>query len=244
MFRSSLLTSLALANLAFAAEPAKTVTFAKHISPIFQEKCQDCHRKGAMAPMPLVTYEETRPWAKAIKQRVATRNMPPWHLDKTVGIQNFQNDASLSDEQIATIVKWVDAGAPQGNPKDMPPAREWPTDDGWKLSKQFGEPDLVLKSDDYTMPARGQDVWFKPLTSIPLTEPRWVRAVEIRPSTPAGRRITHHVLARLIGRARHTADQRRHRRRSRFRRSSHGMGHRQELRHLSPGHRQAPPAGI
>ena len=80
----------------------------------------------------------------------------------------------------------------------MPPARQWPTDDGWKLSKQFGEPDLVIKSDDYTMPARGQDVWFKPLTSIPLTEPRWVRAGEIRPSTPAGRRITHHVLARLI----------------------------------------------
>jgi hypothetical protein len=190
---------LAFAGVAFSAEPAaKTVTFAKDVAPIFQEKCQDCHRTGAMAPMSLVTYEETRPWAKAIKQRVATRNMPPWHLDKTVGIQKFQNDASLSDEQIATIVRWVDEGAPQGNPKDMPAARQWPTDNGWKLAKQFGEPDLVLKSDDYTMPARGQDVWFKPLTSIPLTEPRWVRAVEIRPSTPAGRRITHHVLARLI----------------------------------------------
>ncbi len=190
---------LALAGSVFSAEPsAKTVTFAKDVAPIFQEKCQDCHRKGQMAPMSLVTYEETRPWAKDIKQRVATRNMPPWHLDKTVGIQKFQNDISLSDEQIATIVKWVDEGAPQGNPNDMPPAKQWPTDDGWKLSKQFGEPDLVLKSDSYTMPARGQDVWFKPLTSIPLTEPRWVRAVEMRPGTPAGRRITHHVLARLI----------------------------------------------
>src|ERR1700728_5243254 len=84
------------------------VTFAKDIAPILQEKCQDCHRNGSMAPMSLVTYEETRPWAKSIKQRVVTRNMPPWHLDKTVGIQHFQNDMSLADGQIALIARWVD----------------------------------------------------------------------------------------------------------------------------------------
>jgi hypothetical protein len=190
---------LVLSGVSMAAEPAlKAPTFAKDITPIFQEKCQDCHRKGSMAPMSLITYEETRPWAKAIKQRVASRNMPPWHLDKTVGIQQFQNDISLSDAQISTIVRWVDAGAPLGDPKDMPPAKQWPTDDGWKLSKQYGPPDFVLKSEAYTMPAHGQDVWFKPLTEVPVTEARWVRAVEMRPSTPAGRRITHHVLARLI----------------------------------------------
>jgi hypothetical protein len=177
---------------------SKPVTFAKDVAPILQEKCQDCHRKGSMAPMSLVTYEEARPWAKDIRQRVITRNMPPWHIDKTVGIQKFQNDISLSDEQIATIVRWVDEGAPQGDPKDMPPPKQWPDYKGWQLAKQFGQPDLVLKSDDYTMPARGQDVWFKPLTNIPITEPRWVRAVEIRPGTPNGRRIMHHVLARLL----------------------------------------------
>ncbi len=75
-----------------------------------------------MAPMSLVTYEETRPWAKAIRQRVITRQMPPWHIDKTVGVQKFKNDISLTDEQIATIVRWVDAGAPMGDPKDMPRA--------------------------------------------------------------------------------------------------------------------------
>ena len=123
--------------------------------------------------------------------------MPPWHLDKTVGIQHFQNDISLSDEQISLIARWVDAGAPLGDPKDMPAPKQWPKDDGWQLSKQFGPPDLVIKSEPYTMPAHGQDVWFKPLTQIPLTEPRWVRAVEMRPSTPAGRRITHHALAYL-----------------------------------------------
>src|SRR5690242_11049726 len=86
---------LAFSGVAFAAESApKTPTFTKDIAPIFQEKCQDCHRKGSIAPMSLITYEETRPWAKSIKQRVATRTMPPWFIDKTVGIQEFANDMS------------------------------------------------------------------------------------------------------------------------------------------------------
>ncbi len=193
----ALAAAFAAPGFAAASLDSRPVTFAKDVAPIFQEKCQDCHRKGSMAPMSLVTYEEARPWAKAIRERVLTRQMPPWHLDKTVGIQKFQNDTSLSDDQIATIVRWVDTGAPMGDPKDMPPAKQWPDYNGWQLAKQFGQPDLVLKSEAYTMPAHGQDVWFKPLTEIPVTEPRWVRAVEIRPGTPAGRRIMHHVLARL-----------------------------------------------
>ena len=173
-------------------------TFSKDVAPILQEKCQSCHREGQMAPMSLVTYEQTRPWAKAIKTRVVARQMPPWHIDKTVGIQQFENDMSLTDDQISVIARWVDAGAPQGNPKDMPTAKVWPKDDGWQLSKVIGrEPDFVIKSDPYTMPAKGQDVWWKPLTQIPLTEPRWVKAVEMRPGTPAGRKITHHALAYL-----------------------------------------------
>jgi hypothetical protein len=79
----------------------------------------------------------------------------------------------------------------------MPALKHWPEDKGWKLAAQFGQPDLVVKSEPYTMPAKGQDVWFRPLTQIPITEPRWVRAVEIRPSTPAGRKITHHAIAYL-----------------------------------------------
>jgi hypothetical protein len=175
----------------------KPVTFAKDIAPILQAKCEECHRQGTAAPMSLATYRETRPWAKAIRERVITRNMPPWHIDKTVGIQHFQNDRSLTDEQIATVVRWVDSGALMGDSKDLPPAKQWPAEEGWQLAKQFGEPDLIVKSEPYTMPAKGQDVWWRPLTAIPLTEPRWVRAVEIRPATVAGRRITHHALARL-----------------------------------------------
>ena len=187
-----------LSGTVFAADTAKTPTFTKDIAPIFQSKCEDCHRKGGMAPMSLTTYQDARPWAKSIKSRVLARQMPPWFMDKTVGIQHFKNDASLSDEQITTIVKWVDSGSAQGDLKDMPAAKTYSDDNKWLLADKFGPPDLVIKSDAYTMPAHGQDVWFRPYTDINITEPRWARAVEIRPSTPAGRRIMHHALARLV----------------------------------------------
>jgi hypothetical protein len=176
---------------------AGTVTFSKDVAPILQAKCEECHHPGTAAPMSLVTYAETRPWAKAIRERVVTRNMPPWHLDKTVGIQRFQNDRSLTDQQIDVVSRWVDEGAPEGNPKDLPPPKQWPANEGWETAKLLGQPDFVVQSADYTMPAHGQDVWWKPVTVLPITEPRWVRAVEIRPATLAGRRITHHARADL-----------------------------------------------
>jgi hypothetical protein len=108
-------------SMAFA-EPAKAaVTFTHDVAPIFQEKCESCHRTNSIAPMSLVTFEEARPWARSIKARISARQMPPWHIDRTVGIQQFKNDRSLSDDQIQTIVEWVNAGAPMGDPKDMPP---------------------------------------------------------------------------------------------------------------------------
>src|SRR5947208_940323 len=172
-------------------------TFTKDVAPIFQDKCESCHRPGSIAPMSLVTYEEARPWARSIKARVSARQMPPWHIDRTVGIQHFENDRSLTDDQIDTIVRWVDAGAPQGDVKDMPRPRTWPDDTTWGFAAQLGPPDLVLRSPDYTMPAQAQDAWWKPVVDTGLKEPRWVRAIEIRPTTLKGRRITHHAVARL-----------------------------------------------
>lgn len=174
-----------------------SVTFAKDVAPIFQAKCEECHRPGTAAPMSLITYEQVRPWAKDIKERVVKRQMPPWHIDENVGVRHFSNDRSLSHAEIDTVVRWVDAGAPKGNPKDMPPAKQWPTDNRWESSKTLGEPDFVVQSEPYTMLAHGQDVWWKPVTPLPLTEARWVRAVEIRPGTLAGRKITHHARADL-----------------------------------------------
>lgn len=174
-------------------------TFTKDVAPIFQEKCQSCHRPDSIAPMSLLTYNESRPWAKAIRERVISRNMPPWHIDKTVGIQHFANDRSLSEEQIQTIVRWVDGGAQQGNPQDMPPPVKWADNAVWNFAAQFGgPPDLIVKSPLYTVPAVAMDAWYKPTVETGLTEQRWVRAIEIRPSTVKGRKVTHHALARLL----------------------------------------------
>ena len=135
------------------------ITFTKDVAPILQDKCEVCHRPGEMAPMSLVTYEDVRPWARSIRTRVAAREMPPWHLDRTVGIQKFQNDRSLSDQQINTIVRWVDEGTPRGSLEDLPPAKQWPNADIWHLESQFGKPDLVVRSPAFTMPARSADQW-------------------------------------------------------------------------------------
>ncbi|MCC7177435.1 MAG: hypothetical protein IT177_03505 [Acidobacteria bacterium] len=149
--------------------------------------------------MSLITYKEARPWARSIKDRVMRRQMPPWHIDKSVGVQHFKNDMSLSDAQIETIVRWVDAGAPEGDPRDLPPPKKLLAENMWQgVTDGFGEPDLVIKSPDYTMPAKHQDVWFRPMSDIPISEPRWVKMVEIRPSNLASRKILHHSIAYLV----------------------------------------------
>ena len=125
--------------MAHAAELDKPATFSKDVAPIFQKNCQTCHHQGTSAPMSLMTYAEARPWARSIKERVVRRDMPPWHLDKTVGIRKYKNDRSLSDAEIATIARWVDAGALQGDPADMPPPIAFPPDSEWFI----GKPDLL-----------------------------------------------------------------------------------------------------
>src|SRR5215510_373921 len=123
-----------------AAQTQPQVMFTKDIAPILQRSCQNCHRpNGGMAPMALTTYEEVRPWARAIKLRTGKREMPPWFIEKNVGIQRFKDDPSLSDQEIATIAAWVDNGAPRGNPADMPPPRVFTDVNAWGI----GEPDLI-----------------------------------------------------------------------------------------------------
>jgi hypothetical protein len=180
-----------------AAEPTKTVTFSKDVAPIFQASCQSCHEPGSIAPMSLITFQDARPWAKSIKARVSTRQMPPWHIDRSVGIQKFKNDMSLTDAQVDTIVQWVDQGAVQGSPADLPAPKAIDNSLYWHAERDgFGPPDIVVTSGEQTMAAVHQDEWWRPLVDIPnLTEPRWVRMVEIRPSNLAGRKILHHSIA-------------------------------------------------
>ena len=180
-----------------AEEGPDAITFAKHVAPILQRKCQVCHQPDSIAPMSLMTYDEVRTYAAMIKDRVERRQMPPWHINRSVGIKKFKNDRGLTADEIETIGAWVDAGAPFGAAADMPPPAEFPDPGAWQLVDDFGEPDLIIPSESYTLEAVTQDKWFRPLTSTGLTEARWVKAIEIRPVGKDARTIIHHVLAFL-----------------------------------------------
>ncbi|MGE0451636.1 MAG: hypothetical protein AB7Q29_18830 [Vicinamibacterales bacterium] len=173
----------------------RQATYSKDVAPILQAKCQSCHEPGSIGPMSLMTFQDSRPWARSIKGRVTARQMPPWHIDPGVGVQKFANDMSLTDEEIATIVAWVDGGARQGDPADFTPKP--PTSElYWQAERDgYGPPDLVIQTPKQTMPPVGQDVHWTPTSDVPLKEPRWMRMVEIRPLTLQSRKMLHHVVA-------------------------------------------------
>lgn len=204
-FAGALILAPLVAVPAFA-QSSNDVTFAKHIAPILQRSCQNCHRADGGAPMALTTYEEARPWARSIKSRTAMGPragvMPPWYVEKNIGIQKFHDDPSLSAKEIAMIAKWADSGAPLGNPADMPPAKKW--DDGTKWA--IGEPDLIIKTDELTVKANSPDWWGEiPSVKIPLTEDRYVVAVQVKEvndvdvtgsgrQTVGGKYVFHHMI--------------------------------------------------
>jgi hypothetical protein len=185
----------AVAGLAANTSGDKNPTFSKDVAPILNNRCVNCHRAGEAAPMSFRDYKEVRPWAKAIKQQVATRAMPPWHADPA--IDTFANSRRLSDAEVATIVKWVDAGAPEGNPSDLPKAPEFV--DGWS----FGKPDVVFNTGtDFPIPAEGvvQYQYFK--VDPGFKEDTWVQAAEVRPSQ---RTQVHHILVFITEGGKRTA---------------------------------------
>jgi mono/diheme cytochrome c family protein len=203
VLRSAGVLAIAIAGVALApvtagaqtTQATKTapsaVTFAKDIAPIFQKSCQGCHRPGQMAPMSLLTYQDVRPWARSIKQKVAERQMPPWGIDPHVGIQSFKNDPSLREDEIEKITKWVDAGAPLGNIADMPKPREFDDSDRWHI----GKPDLIVTSPPHTVPAEASDWWGSYYVETGLTEDRYIKAIESKPGKTA---VVHHLLTYAV----------------------------------------------
>jgi hypothetical protein len=196
------------------------VTYTKDIAPILQRSCENCHRVDGVAPMSLSTYEEVRPWARAIKQRTGIGPhagvMPPWYMEKNIGIQHFKDDPSLSDLELAKIAKWADSGAPRGNPADMPPAKSY-DDTKWHI----GTPDLIVKTTDVTVKAGAPDWWGEiPRVPVGLDEDRYVTALEVKEvnnvdnragtgrQTVGGHYIFHHMIwsTRVIGNAEEEAN--------------------------------------
>ncbi|MFN7938529.1 MAG: cytochrome c [Bryobacteraceae bacterium] len=164
--------------------PAATPTFHRDITPILAAKCQTCHRPGEAAPMPLLTFAQTRPWAKAIREAVATNRMPPWHADNTV--TRYSNDLSLTPAQRALILAWVDAGAPEGNPADAPKPKAFA--DGWRIAK----PDAIFTlPESFQVPAKGTIEYQYFSVPTNFKEARWVEMAEVR---PGAREVVHHAI--------------------------------------------------
>jgi hypothetical protein len=168
------------------APPDRPVTFSKDVAPILQKACQQCHRPDSIAPMSLITYQQSRPFARAIKQRTqlayvpAMRGvMPPWMLERNVGIQQIQDDVRLTDEEIAILAKWADSGAPEGNPADMPPPLKFADNTTWLM----GKPDLIVASPSFLVPGVGPD-WWGDIGETPsvqeLTEDRYAQRAEYK----------------------------------------------------------------
>jgi hypothetical protein len=167
---------------------AETVTFTKDVAPIFFKRCAECHRPGESAPMSLLAYEEARPWARSIREKVINREMPPWHADARTG--RFANDRRLTDAEIDTIKAWVDGQALEGDPRDLPKAPEFV--EGWSI----GTPDMVLRmSEEFTLGASGPDEYHFFEVDPGFAEDKYVQMVEAR---PGNRRIVHHINAFIV----------------------------------------------
>lgn len=163
---------------------AQEVTFYRDVLPILQNRCQECHRTGQMAPMALTTYQETRPWAKAIREAVLTRKMPPWFADPCCG--KFQNDRSLTVSERETLAKWVDSGAQEGRAVEAPPRKAWT--EGWNISP----PDRVVEMPQaFHVPSAGAVDYQYFVVPTGFSEDRWVQSVEVRPRERA---VVHHAV--------------------------------------------------
>ena len=182
------LLGLSLATGLSSASDKASVSFSKDVAPIINKNCANCHRPGEVAPMSLLTFKEVRPWAKSIREKVAQRQMPPWFADPHVG--EFSNDARLSQKDIDTIVSWVDGGAAEGDPKDLPPTPKFV--DGWNI----GTPDVVISMPAYyDVPAEGVIPYKYFVAPTNFKEDRYVQFAEIR---QGNRKIVHHVIVDVI----------------------------------------------
>jgi hypothetical protein len=180
----SCFSSLVLLSTFLSNKPSTAPTFAKDVAPILYKNCAVCHRPGDIGPMSLLTYDDARPWAKAIREQVASGQMPPWHATQSRDV--FLNDRRLSDQDKETLVRWVNEGAQKGEAKDLPPAPKFP--DGWEI----GTPDAVISMPtDYTVPAEGTIDYQYVEAKTNFTEDKWVQAIEVR---PGARSVVHHVL--------------------------------------------------
>ena len=182
---------VALGVISAQAQDAE-ITYNTHVAKIIGENCVVCHREGGIGPMQFTSYEQVRPWAPLIQLRVANREMPPYAYDHGIGIQNLDGDWRLEQEEIDTIVAWVNQGAPLGDVDITPPVADLPDPTQWTFAAQFGEPDMILPSIPIDIPATGNDIWLKHYVETGLTQDRCIKAVQVKPRGDA-KAVVHHA---------------------------------------------------
>ncbi|MEW6211241.1 MAG: cytochrome c [Acidobacteriota bacterium] len=188
-FIAAMIAVVVLSSDIISADPSgKAITFSKDVAPIFQQRCEECHRAGGVAPMPLTTFEETRPWARAIREKVVSRQMPPFHATGAVG--RYANDPRLTDSEIATIRDWVDGGAKPGDSRQLPTRREWKVD--WSL----GQPDLIVSHPrPFSLARNEKDLYVFFVFDHVFSEDTWINSIQVRPGVA---KVVHHANVHLV----------------------------------------------
>ena len=186
----SALSVVCISGGADGTRKESAITFSRDVAPIFYRKCADCHRSGESAPFSVLSYNDVRPWARSIKEKVVSRQMPPWHADSRIG--QWTNDRRLTEQEIMTISNWVDQGAKRGNPADLPTAPSFP--EGWRI----GKPDIIFElPEENLLDAAGPDEYQHFDVPTNFTEDKWVQMAEAR---PGNRSIVHHIAVLMMPR--------------------------------------------
>jgi len=189
---SAVLGSAVALALSAGAQAQDELTYNGEVAEIINENCVVCHREGGIGPMQFETYDQVRPWAPLIQMKVRNREMPPYAYDQHIGIQDLEGDWRLQQDEIDTIVSWVNQGAPMGDPDVVPEKPNFPDPDEWNFAADYGQPDMIIPSSPYDIPAQGNDLWSKEFVDPGLTQNRCIKAVQVKPRGDA-KAVVHHA---------------------------------------------------
>ena len=185
-------SAIALTMSAGAQAQQEEITYNSHVADIINENCVVCHREGGVGPMQFENYDQVRPWAPLISMKVANREMPPYAYDQHIGIQDLEGDWRLSQDEIDTVVAWVNQGSPMGDADIVVEQPTFPAPDDWTFASMFGQPDKIVASSPYDIPANGNDLWSKEFVDPQMTSDRCIKAVQVKPRGDA-RAVVHHA---------------------------------------------------
>jgi hypothetical protein len=193
----ALIIGMLMSSVVFAQAASKPPTYNEDVAVIINDNCVVCHQAGGIGPMQFESFEQVRPWAPLIQMKVANREMPPYAYDHGIGIQELEGDWRLAQDEIDTIVAWVNAGSPQGDLDVTPPSIVVKDPNEWNFAAQLGQPDLIVPSESMDIPANGNDLWSNHYVDPQITSDRCIKAVQVKPRGDA-RAVVHHANSSVV----------------------------------------------